>query len=126
MPGKNVSLADTLSRMSTPTDTVTVKVSNAIVKLLSDQLYASPLKAIEELVVNSYDADAKECRLFVPAPSQYKEKESGFVIHFDNGAGMNPTGLHQLWHIGLSNKRTKDFKAARKQIGKFGIGKLAT
>jgi hypothetical protein len=126
MPARKVTLADTLSRVSTATDTVTVRVSNAIVKLLSDQLYASPLKAIEELVVNSYDADAKECRLFVPAPSQYRDEESNYVIHFDNGTGMNPTGLHQLWHIGLSNKRSTDFRAARKQIGKFGIGKLAT
>jgi hypothetical protein len=126
MPSRQLSLTHTLNKVTTTTGTVTVKVSNAIVKLLSDQLYASPLKAIEELVVNSYDAGAKECRLFVPAPSQHKEEESGFVIHFDNGGGMNPTGLHQLWHIGLSNKRNNEFGAARKQIGKFGIGKLAT
>jgi hypothetical protein len=126
MPERKPSLAETLSRVSTTAEKVTVKVSNAIVKLLSDQLYASPIKAIEELVVNSYDADAKECRLFVPAPSQYKEEDYGFVIQFDNGAGMNPMGLHQLWHIGLSNKRGRNLGAARKQIGKFGIGKLAT
>ena len=41
---------------------ITVRLSNEIVTLLSSQLYQSPLKAIEELVVNSYDADAKECR----------------------------------------------------------------
>ena len=46
------------------TKEVTVKLSNELVRLLSDQLYQSPLKAIEELVVNSYDAGAAVCRLF--------------------------------------------------------------
>ena len=31
---------------------VRVRLSNELVQLLSDQLYQSPLKAIEELVVN--------------------------------------------------------------------------
>src|SRR5437899_874925 len=43
--------------------TLDVSLSNEIVHLLSEQLYTSPLKAIEELVVNSYDADAEECRI---------------------------------------------------------------
>ena len=46
--------------------TISVQISNEIVHLLSDQLYQSPLKAIEELVVNSYDAGAGVCRLYVP------------------------------------------------------------
>jgi len=52
--------------------TLDVSLSNEIVHLLSEQLYTSPLKAIEELVVNSYDADAAECRialLFEGAPA---------------------------------------------------------
>lgn len=40
-----------------------VQLSAQLVQLLSDQLYTSPTKAIEELVVNSYDADANECRI---------------------------------------------------------------
>jgi hypothetical protein len=47
-----------------------VRISNELVQLLSDQLYQSPLKAIEELVVNAYDAGAKICRLFVPDSSE--------------------------------------------------------
>jgi len=43
--------------------TLDVSLSNEIVHLLSEQLYTSPTKAIEELVVNSYDADASECRI---------------------------------------------------------------
>jgi hypothetical protein len=46
----------------------------------------------------------------------------------DNGTGMDEVGLRQHWLIGVSNKRTegKEFPLKRKQIGRFGIGKLAT
>ena len=41
---------------------------------------------------------------------------------------MDPAGLVDLWHIGHSRKRDEDIikRRSRKQIGKFGIGKLAT
>lgn len=45
------------------TDGFDVQLSAQLVQLLSDQLYSSATKAIEELVVNSYDADADECRI---------------------------------------------------------------
>jgi hypothetical protein len=104
---------------------IKVTLSNDLVRLLSTQLYRSPLKAIEELVVNSYDAGAKECRVFTPAPS---DQERRFVVVWDNGAGMDYEGLQNLWQIGRSVKRTDDVERRfqRKQIGKFGIGKLAT
>ncbi len=44
-------------------DTFPVRMSPEIVQLLSEQLYTSATKAIEELVVNAYDADASECRI---------------------------------------------------------------
>jgi hypothetical protein len=44
-------------------DTFPVRTSPEIVQLLSEQLYTSATKAIEELVVNAYDADAEECRI---------------------------------------------------------------
>lgn len=106
---------------------VKVSLSNELVQLLSDQLYSSPLKAIEELVVNSYDADAKQCILYVPSLSDglFADKR---VIVYDDGHGMDAKGLHDLWRIGRSTKTGKrsENKAARKMIGKFGIGKLAT
>jgi len=40
----------------------------------------SPLKAIEELVVNGYDAGAAECRLFVPGPA---DNDHEFIVVFD-------------------------------------------
>jgi Histidine kinase-, DNA gyrase B-, and HSP90-like ATPase len=104
-----------------------VQLSHELVGLLSDQLYKSPVKAIEELVVNAYDADASECRLSVPSPATAAEPDA-FIAVFDNGVGMDRQGLLDLWHIGHSRKRDADVAARlkRRSIGKFGIGKLAT
>lgn len=104
---------------------VPVNLSRSLAPLLSEQLYRSPLKAIEELVVNAYDADALECRLFVPAPSN---QDHQYILVYDNGIGMDNQGLRDLWQIGRSPKtdiRQELTKRDRKQIGKFGIGKLA-
>lgn len=103
---------------------LSVALSHELVGLLSNQLYHSPAKAIEELVVNAYDADANGCYVFVPQDQDDKK----FVIVADNGSGMDEAGLTDLWHIGRSKKRDAELEklANRKQIGKFGIGKLAT
>ncbi len=105
--------------------TVRVTLSNQLVRLLSEQLYQSPLKAIEELVVNAYDADAKVCYIFVPLPT---DTEHEFIAVFDDGHGMDYQGLTDLWLVGRSKKRVEECerRSMRKQIGKFGIGKLAT
>jgi len=118
-------IAEALSTLEEAYEPVKVSLSNELVQLLSEQLYQSPLKAIEELVVNAYDADATECRLYVPAPS---DQDADFIVVFDNGVGMDYGGLVDLWQIGRSNKRTEEIerRRTRKQIGKFGIGKLAT
>src|SRR5260221_763178 len=118
------SFADLLAQMGQTTDTLQVTLSNELVHLISDQLYQSASKAIEELVVNAYDADATECRVFIPEFISTQK----YVVVYDNGIGMDREGLQDLWHIGRSNKRTEEIerRAKRKQIGKFGIGKLAT
>ncbi len=117
-------ISDAISGYTQLDKPVEVSMSHELVHLLSEQLYQSPLKAIEELVVNAYDADATECRVYVPLPS---DTQKNFVVVFDNGIGMNQDGLMDLWQIGQSNKRNQDIESRRKrkQIGKFGIGKLA-
>ena len=45
-------LADDIETLGAETKRVEVLVSYEVVKLFSEQLYASPIKAIEELVVN--------------------------------------------------------------------------
>lgn len=103
---------------------VHVSLSNELVVLLSDQLYQSPVKAIEELVINSYDADASNCNVYVPTDLS----NNAYIAVFDDGEGMDAEGLVNLWQIGRSNKRHDEIAklAHRKLIGRFGIGKLAT
>jgi hypothetical protein len=117
-------VADEISKLQKVGEPVKVSLSNELVHLLSDQLYQSPLKAIEELVVNSYDAEASICRVFVPSPD---ELDKNYIVVFDDGIGMDRAGLVNLWQIGRSNKRDVEIekRRKRKQIGKFGIGKLA-
>lgn len=118
-------IATSLSSFKRAPQAIPVSISSEIVRLLSEQLYQSPLKAVEELVVNAYDADATECRLYVPEPNN---NQNDFIVVFDNGIGMDDEGLANLWQIGRSNKRTEEIeqRSGRKQIGRFGIGKLAT
>lgn len=105
--------------------TIDVRVSYRIIELFSEGLYSSPNKAIEELVSNAFDAGAQTVHVVLPSdPTQ----TDATIAVFDDGTGMDEPGLKQHWLIGVSNKRDEDFVAprGRKQIGKFGIGKLAT
>ena len=120
-------ITDDLKDLGKNNGQITVSLSNELVQLLSDQLYSSALKAIEELVVNSYDANAKNCAVFVPNLSGIFSEQNKIVV-FDDGEGMDIEGLTNLWQIGRSNKREEEIskRSDRKLIGKFGIGKLAT
>lgn len=120
-------ITDDLQALGNHAGDITVSLSNELVQLLSDQLYSSPLKAIEELIVNSYDANAKKCAIFIPNLDGMFAPTNDIIV-FDNGEGMNLEGLSNLWQIGRSNKRTEEItkRFDRKLIGKFGIGKLAT
>lgn len=125
-------------------DHIPVRLSTDIIHLLSEQLYTSPLKAIEELVANSYDADADECRIALFLQEHHIDALSasgtgddagatigvdGLIAVLDDGVGMTKAALHDLWSVGASPKRgllTPTAKHGRMSIGKFGIGKLAT
>ncbi len=103
---------------------IEVRISYRIIQLFSEGLYSSPNKAIEELVSNSFDAGATNVHVILSADLTERD---GTIIVVDDGIGMNEKGLGEHWLIGVSNKRdlTK-LPKDRKQIGKFGIGKLAT
>ena len=103
---------------------IDVRLSYRIVELFSEGLYTSSSKAVEELVANSFDAGALQVHVLL---SPNLQDQAATIVVIDDGEGMDAAGLEQHWLIGTSNKRTlatppKD----RKQIGKFGIGKLAT
>lgn len=129
MSGTADSVGSSLESLGQHHQLLNVRLSRELITLLSEQLYQSPAKAIEELVVNSFDADASNCYIMVPVVSAGTDVGRLPVIAvYDDGVGMDSAGLADLWHIGSSTKREEQIIALRKrrQIGKFGIGKLAT
>lgn len=105
-------------------DKIDVRLSYRIVRLFSEGLYASPNKAIEELVANSFDAGAR--RVAVLLPTDFHDQGATIAV-LDDGEGMDAQGLSQHWLIGKTDKRDlAQLPLGRYQIGKFGIGKLAT
>lgn len=104
-------------------DEIPVEISFRIIELFSAGLYSSPNKAFEELVSNSYDAFANKVCVSVPNDTT---TPNSFIWVCDNGESMDAEGLKQLWKIGSSNKLKSRNNDKRLQIGKFGIGKLAT
>lgn len=105
------------------TKNIEVTISYRIIQLFSEGLYSSPNKAIEELVTNSFDADAKNVNIILP--TDFYASNASIVI-IDDGEGMNYTDLSNHWIIGKSIKAQRNSNNRRLQIGKFGIGKLAT
>lgn len=106
------------------TDKIDVRLSYRIIELFSEGLYASPNKAVEELVANSFDAGARTVQVLLS--TDLHEQDASIVV-IDDGIGMGAEGLKQHWLIGISNKRRLgELPRGRQQIGQFGIGKLAT
>ena len=111
-------------------DTVWVAIDYAILQHFSKHLYASPNKAVEELVTNGYDALAAHVDVYLPGRFG-KER----LLVWDDGDSMDGVGLKRLWWIARSPKTdtgddriatSSDGKRTRKMVGKFGIGKLAS
>lgn len=122
---KNIELiVKEISSVGSPTETINATFSPQFLALLSEHLYSSPNKAFEELISNSWDADATD--VYVRIPQDLTEPSAAIWI-LDNGESMNVAGFQQLWAIADSQKRNVPERlSGRKQIGKFGIGKLAT
>jgi len=112
-----------IETIGTKIDNIDVTISYHIIELFSAGLYSSPNKAFEELVCNSYDAFADKVGVYV-APDLKVNNACIWIC--DNGESMDQEGLKELWKIGESAKRTEDRDAKRLQVGRFGIGKLAT
>ncbi|MHB9011345.1 MAG: ATP-binding protein [Ignavibacteriaceae bacterium] len=105
-------------------DEIQVTISNRIIELFSAGLYSSPNKAFEELVCNSYDANADCVGVYVDPDLS---NQNAFIWVCDNGDSMDQSELKLLWKVGVSNKRDLEaIGTKRLQIGRFGIGKLAT
>jgi len=104
---------------------IPVSINYDIIRLFSEGLYKSPHKAIEELVSNSYDADARRVHVLLPeAGDETGPHDPLWVI--DDGHGMNVDGFRQLWRVADSTKNVPSAPGRRAPIGQFGIGKLAS
>jgi len=96
---------------------------------MGEELIGHPSTAINELVKNSYDADADKCWVY----TQYdKNPEKNFLIIKDNGLGMNENVLFGDWlKPSKSSKRDEELEKRvseiynRKYLGSKGIGRLA-
>ena len=116
--------APSFASIGTHADNIDVRLSYRIIELFSEGLYASANKAVEELVANSFDAGAQRVQVLL-SPNLHDQDATIVVI--DDGEGMDAVGLKQHWLIGISDKRRLAIlPKGRQQIGKFGIGKLAT
>ena len=105
---------------------IPVHISYEIIHLFSEGLYKSPHKAIEELVTNSYDANAERVHILLPEADQNGVNSSLPLWVIDDGHGMDVEGFRQLWRIAESNKANMAAQNGRSVIGQFGIGKLAS
>ena len=99
-----------------------ISIGPRFLELFSENLYSSPNKAFEELVANSWDAEASAVYISIPEDLRAPDATSWVL---DNGVSMDSYGLQTLWKITSAHKRALT-NPKRPQIGKFGIGKLAT
>lgn len=104
-------------------DHVAVSIGPRFLNLFSEHMYSSPNKAFEELVSNSWDAGAEVVYIGMPRDPAM---EGSAIWILDNGESMDVQGFRDLWSVATSKKRQQPARNGRPQIGKFGIGKLAT
>src|ERR1700729_3301154 len=96
--------------IGTSKDSIQVRLSYKIVELFSEGLYASPNKAVEELVANAFDAGAQTVQIILSANLH---DQGASIVVIDDGEGMGVERLKQHWLIGISNKRRLGDKLPR-------------
>ncbi len=93
---------------------------------MGEELIGHPTTAINELVKNSYDADANICNIYFHIE---KSSNKSFLILKDDGIGMDQNLLFGKWlQPSVSEKRkngVKSKKYKRSFLGNKGIGRLA-
>lgn len=93
-------------------------------RLLGKGLYSNVWTALAELVANSFDANAKNIKVYINAIN----KEKSIVEIFDDGYGMDYDALENKYTLIGKNKRddnTLDEETKKVLMGRKGIGKLA-
>lgn len=116
-------VASKVDKIGVPEGEVNVSIGARFLELFSEHLYPSANKAFEELVANSWDAGANT--VYVGLDDDLSREEAAAWV-LDDGESMDFEGLQMLWAIATSGKRNLAAPEGRRQIGKFGVGKLAT
>lgn len=97
----------------------TITVDKRIVKILSGSTYQNFPKALKEVIINSYDADATEVKIEV-------DTQNGVIIIEDNGNGMNEDDLSFYFRIAGRPRNKEEYtRSGRRIVGQFGVGFLA-
>ncbi|HLO88410.1 MAG TPA: sensor histidine kinase [Nostocaceae cyanobacterium] len=99
------------------------KFSPKILYRLGEELVPNSEQGILELVKNSYDADATECKIEIINT----EGEDGSIIISDNGIGMDINDIQEGWLVLGRSKKAAGEKTAlgRLPVGDKGLGRLA-
>ncbi len=86
--------------------------------VMGNVLFKDLITCVQELVANSYDADAERVDII------YGDGRDGFSIA-DDGTGMDLDGLKSFYGMGDSPKLANPITVkGRKMIGQFGIASL--
>ena len=99
--------------------TVHFTVDSALLRELGERLVGKPYVALAELVKNSYDADAQNCRI---------EFRGDQIIVTDDGHGMHEDEFTSYWmRIGTTHKQREGVSRdlGRPITGSKGVGRLA-
>jgi signal transduction histidine kinase len=98
-----------------------IRFSSDILRRLGEELNPSMDKGILELVKNSHDADATECKVQLLDASQ-----GGTIRISDNGFGMSEKDIENGWLVLGSSRKTKNrTPKGRIPAGSKGLGRLA-
>lgn len=96
--------------------------SNALLSQRSSG-YKGTAYALSELVDNSFDAEAKECRIIVITTTLDNNKdEISEILIADDGKGMSNPQLQNSLQFGGTTNDNIDSMVKTKKIGKFGFG----
>lgn len=100
-----------------------LRFSPDILRRLGEELVPQIEQGIVELVRNSYDADAVNCRVELEGV----DKPGGTFRIEDDGVGMDHDDIRSGWLvIGRSNKPGRELTAlGRRPVGEKGLGRLA-
>ena len=100
-----------------------LRFSPDILRRLGEELVPQIEQGIVELVRNSYDADAVNCRVELEGV----DKLGGNLRIEDDGVGMDHDAIRSGWLIlGRSNKPGRSVTAlGRRPVGEKGLGRLA-